>query len=320
MENRETLPSLSSTYTSVIPVKCIYKQQDIDTFTQSLAFDRLLTFIMLLNQSVLGKKVSDIQSVSPQVQQILDLLDILDTWINDFPPLHNPQRFGNKAFRQWLQKVEQETSTLMTRSLPRSLHVALPELNVYWMGSFGNETRIDYGSGHELSFLAWLCGLAMMDYLTSDDYPAVVLSIFTRYLELVRKVQRTWSLEPAGSHGVWGLDDHQFLPYVWGSAQMIGHSKLKPSSITKPDIVEMMAKDYLYYRCIQYIGQVKRGPFHEHSPMLFDISAVASWNKVNTGMAKMYVAEVLKKVPVVQHFPFGHLFPFIKNTSSSEIE
>lgn len=44
--------------------------------------------------------------------------------------------------------------------------------------------------------------------------------------------------------------------------------------------------------------------------MLFDISGVPSWRKVNAGMGKMYVAEVLKKVPVVQHFKFGCLFPF----------
>jgi serine/threonine-protein phosphatase 2A activator len=53
---------------------------------------------------------------------------------------------------------------------------------------------------------------------------------------------------------------------------------------------------------------MKKGPFFEHSPTLYDISAVPYWWKINKGMVKMYKAEVLGKFPVIQHFPIGRVF------------
>lgn len=49
-----------------------------------------------------------------------------------------------------------------------------------------------------------------------------VTRIFSRYMDLVRKLQITYRMEPAGSHGVWSLDDFQFIPFILGSSQFVG--------------------------------------------------------------------------------------------------
>lgn len=41
------------------PVSRIHEQKDIDTFYKTEAFDRIMTFVALLNESVHKKKISD---------------------------------------------------------------------------------------------------------------------------------------------------------------------------------------------------------------------------------------------------------------------
>lgn len=143
--------------------------------------------------------------------------------------------------------------------------------------------------------------------IKEEDYQAVVARVFVKYLDLMRKLQLVYSLEPAGSHGVWGLDDYHFLPFIFGSSQLIDHKYMKPKSIHNEDILENFSNEYLYLAGVRFIKKVKKGPFSEHSPLLDDISGVQTWNKVNSGLLKMYKVEVLEKVPIMQHFLFGWL-------------
>lgn len=145
----------------------------------------------------------------------------------------------------------------------------------------------------------------------------------SRYLKVVRRLILTYNLEPAGSHGVWGLDDHSFLPYIFGSAQFTRPitetepmplegsvpGAPRPSDVAKAATVDLHRDSNMYFSAIGFINDVKTGPFWEHSPILFDISGIKDgWGKINKGMIKMFNAEVLSKFPVVQHFPFGSLF------------
>lgn len=93
---------------------------------------------------------------------------------------------------------------------------------------FGSFTRMDYGTGHETSFALLLLTLTLVRFFqpTEEEERELVLRIFVRYLRLCWKLQDTYRLEPAGSHGVWGLDDSSFLGYIFGSGQLRGFSDL----------------------------------------------------------------------------------------------
>ncbi|KAJ2780997.1 Serine/threonine-protein phosphatase 2A activator [Coemansia javaensis] len=288
------------------PRRRILGMGDMDAWERSPAHRDIVGFIEQLSRSVEGKTVSSQYPVSANVQGICGLLDTADRWVDAHPPEASASRFGNRAFRAWEAELRERAPGLLRALLPPARHGAVAELAPYLADAFGNATRIDYGSGHELSFLVWLLCLCKIGFLEPPDSAAIVLVVFRRYLALCQRLQRTYRLEPAGSHGVWGLDDYQFLPFYFGSAQLIG-SGIPPADSIEPRVAGALGDEYLYLQAVRFVLEMKHGPFFEHSRQLYDISGVPAWEKVNRGLGKMYRAEVLGKFPVVQHLAFGSL-------------
>ena len=183
----------------------------------------------------------------------------------------------------------------------------IPHIKPYLLTSFGSFTRLDYGTGHETSFALFLLCLTLTRFLqpVPEEERDIVFGVFIRYLKLCWRLQDVYQLEPAGSHGVWGLDDYAFLGYIFGSGQLRGltrfmspfdflHLRKRPcldqreipvSSILHPPLPQ----NNLYFMSITRIHQMKQGPFHEHSSQLYSIAVgVRTWAKVNSGLFKMY--------------------------------
>lgn len=294
----------------------------------------------------------------PSVQKLQALLTRIADIIDEAPPDPGPRRFGNVSFRTWHKllagRIEggllEEYISIKGHGPAKTAGEeddapaqAMDEVKAYFLGGFGSAQRLDYGTGHELSFLAFLGCLWKLGVFADGDPGAdgeaversLVLGVLEPYLHVVRRLILTYTLEPAGSHGVWGLDDHSFLPYIFGSAQLtrpiafLGNVAMpqegsaprvpKPGDIVKPDIVATQRERNLYFSAVGFINDVKKGPFWEHSPILFDVSGIQDgWGKINKGMIKMFNAEVLSKFPVVQHFVFGSLFSWDEDPAAAE--
>ncbi|XP_059618891.1 serine/threonine-protein phosphatase 2A activator [Phlebotomus argentipes] len=292
------------------PTKCVKSAMDIPAWEQSEAYHELIGFINSVSMSIQGKKISAEVPKSAGVDKVLQLFVKLNVLVDDTPPVDQPQRFGNVAYRSWHQKMRDNAEEMLLSVLPEEKKGAIVEIMAYFVDSFGNSTRIDYGTGHELAFVFFLCCLFKLGVFERTDQTVVGLQVFDKYLIFARRLQTTYRMEPAGSHGVWSLDDYQFIPFIWGSAQFAMNSPIEPAQFLDENVITRHKNDYMFISCIDYIQKVKTGHFAEHSNQLWSISAVQSWSKINSGLVKMYQKEVLAKFPVIQHVVFGSLMAF----------
>eukprot|EP00058_Branchiostoma_floridae_P008200 XP_002593688.1 hypothetical protein BRAFLDRAFT_62463 [Branchiostoma floridae] len=221
---------------------------------KSQAHRDYMGFVLTLNEAVKGKSRTCECHISEPTEKLLGILDTLDRWVDETPPVEQPQRFGNKAYRTWFQRLEENVESLVQPLLPEKYHTAAPEIAVY---------------------------------LREGDMRQHLLHFCAAFLSCVSSQKRTC--------------------YPLSSEFSTDHPTIEPKHFPQLDTVQQHHTEYMFLDCIRFINTMKTGPFAEHSHTLWGISGVPYWGKVNSGLIKMYKAEVLNKFPVIQHFLFGSL-------------
>ena len=282
----------------------------IDKFVASPAYKEILDFIYAIQSSLKGMKKSDMPPTTNEcLLQFDPLFERLEQIFVNNPPKKGDERFDDPVFKRFHDELTSKFTQIMEETIlspkfiPKNIII---ELKTYFLDSFGNQFRLDYGTGHELNFFCFLLILYKSKVYTEKDFPYLVFRILFKYVLFVRKLQVDYMLEPAGARGVWGLDEYQFLPFIFGASQLIGNREITPKSVKDNDVLIDYKDEYLYLDCVDHIKSVKKGAtFPEYAPVLYSITNVKSWDKVAKGLVKMYEDDVLKKVVIIQHFYFG---------------
>ena len=164
---------------------------------RSIAYQSLCTFIRDAHTALLDQKRSSFETVTNSKVVLAEkfLLQIRD-WVKEIKPIQQPMRFGNKSFRVWLAKVKGACTAFHEELVGPELTAlgAAREIQTYFLDSFGNEQRIDYGTGHELTFAAWMTCLYKVGVFHKEDLGEVIFHVFTAYLEVTRALQTTYWL------------------------------------------------------------------------------------------------------------------------------
>lgn len=79
-----------------------------------ISFQEYLGFIYAINDAIKGKSNSQgSANASNEVNAIIDMLEVLNKWIDEIHPIEQPQRFGNQAFRTWYGRLKGVSTNIL---------------------------------------------------------------------------------------------------------------------------------------------------------------------------------------------------------------
>jgi len=176
------------------PSKRINDGDDLNFFLSSTAYRDIRSWLLQLNHACFPTSAQDGSTslcrldqpppYSEVIENLRYMLKAFSDMLEQAPPDTGPRRFGNVAFRAWYKLAEQNADALLERHLVPTLreHADMKdELKAYLLGSFGSAQRLDYGTGHELSFLAFLGCLSRLEAFAAGEERAIVVGVFEPY-------------------------------------------------------------------------------------------------------------------------------------------
>ena len=279
-------------------------------FIRSPAYENIILFLSYIQSKIKGLKKNEVkQTTNECLLEFDNLYKKLEELYVKHPPKEGKARHEDQVFKRYYKDLENDYETIMNSTILKSEKTPenlILELKSYFMDSFGNPSRFDYGTGHELNYLCFLFVLYKAGMYTEEDLPYLALNVFYKYVVFMRKLQINYLLEPAGARGVWGLDEYQFIPFIFGAAQLIDNKEIIPKGVLDDNVLKKNKDEYIYLDCVDYIKSVKTGScFSEYAPILDSITNAKNWEKIAKGLVRMYEDDVLQKVVIIQHFYFG---------------
>lgn len=156
--------------------KEIYRYEDMAIWQKSPAKHNIIDFISRISNCIMGKSsIVDNETIEklmklPIFQESLTirLLDRLEKLINDTPPtldVNKSGNFGDLQFRYIYDTMRSDAflkDDLLLENAPKGV------LGYFYL-SWGDRTRLDYGTGHELNFLCHLYSIVTQDIKLYND-------------------------------------------------------------------------------------------------------------------------------------------------------
>ncbi|RVD90912.1 phosphotyrosyl phosphatase activator [Tubulinosema ratisbonensis] len=249
------------------------------SFTKTKAYREIKKFLLKINVQILREKQTESESVVSLLKNVKSIMENI--------PLKEKGRFANTALVDFYKELKGIDTGF--------------ENEIYFKSSFGNESRLDYGTGHEMNFLCFLKCLVDQNDMKLNE----VFYTLKEYFRIIRFFIKKFDVEPAGSKGTWGLDDYQLLPFILGSGELLGNS------ISFTELMDN--KEYCFGEALSYVIEVKGRDLSVYSPLLYSYKDY-EWDKVNLELLKMYDESIFRSKVVNQHFIYTD------NLSNEEIE